>query len=776
MNEEIKSEKILVEKNNNILPLIAIKGTAIFPGMVLHFDLSHEKSLKALATALESNRQIFLVEQKFSNDNPDEFDFYEYGCLAEIKQSVHLENQSIRVLVEVKNRGKIRRLLDSEPYFVVAVDPILGKYAETKEAKILFKLIVQSFKDYLRLTNADSNLLEKSLETITDPELLVDLIAANLDLDTERSQDLLSESDVRIRLSKLYHFLIEETEFLEMEQTIDERVHNELDRNQREFVLREQIRVIQEELGESEETQIQQYYEKLNTLIVPDIVREKVDMEITRLRKMAPGSSEAGVIESYLDWVLDLPWNQSDELNIDIKEARKILDEDHYGLETVKERILEYLSVLHLTNSLESPIICLVGAPGVGKTSIAKSIARATGRKFTRLSLGGMRDEAEIRGHRRTYLGSIPGRIIYQIRMTKSNNPLFLLDEIDKVSYDFKGDPYSALLEVLDPEQNNTFTDNFIELPFDLSKVFFITTANSTSYIPEALLDRMEVIEVNGYIENEKVHIAQKFLIPELLEKHGLTNKTLRIHKSALIDIISFYTRESGVRNLKRTLAKICRIAAKKIVEEDQETVVVKRSNLEEFLGKKKYLVDKVTRKSEIGCVNGLAWTEDGGETLEIEVNSYPGEGKLKLTGQLGEVMQESAQAAFSYLKSQTKDLGIPEKYFDENDFHLHVPEGAIPKDGPSAGITMATALLSLALNKPVNKQIAMTGEITLRGKVLPIGGLREKSAAAYRAGIKTIYFPKENERDLDEIPQELKDDLNYVPVSHMSNIIKELF
>ncbi len=772
MNGLTQRKNVPLLKSRTDIPLIMLQGMSIFPGMVLHFDLKRNDSIEAVNESLTNyNRQIFLTELKIESLESNQREFYNFGCFAVIKQAISTDNENLRVLVEVKERGQISKLVNIEPYKSVIAKKIIPTHEKDQEALILKKLVTNSFNDYLKLTNIDPKSLNSSIEIVSSPEALVDMIASNLDLDTERAQVLLSEQDTRIRLSNLYHYLMEEIEFIKIEQSIDEKVHDELDKNQREYVLREQIRIIQEELGEGEEDRVNNYLEKLDHAKLPQVVVNKVNDELEKLKKMPPGSSESGIIETYLDLIFALPWNKQDTLNSNIKRARSILNREHYGLETVKERILEYLSVLKLTNSLKSPILCLVGPPGVGKTSIAKSIANATGRKYIRISLGGIRDEAEIRGHRRTYLGSIPGRIIYHLKMCGSRNPLFLLDEIDKIGQDLKGDPTSALLEVLDPEQNNSFTDNYLELPFDLSQILFITTANTINNIPEPLLDRMEVIEVNGYIEDEKYHIAKKYLIPELLKEHGLTSKQLTFSRPAIFDIITFYTRESGVRELKRLLAKICRIAAKEIVEDKKEKVSIARYNVETYLGNRKYDVEKISEEAEAGLVNGLAWTSAGGETLEIETNYYPGVGKLKLTGQLGDVMQESAQAAMSFIKSRAEKYNISPIFFNQYDIHVHVPEGAVPKDGPSAGITITTALLSAIINKPVRSNLAMTGEITLRGRVLPIGGLREKLAAASRAGITEVIYPEANKKDLEEIPDELFKNLTLYPVKNYDEV-----
>lgn len=770
-----KPEVILVEPGR--IPLVPLRGLPVFPGMVFHFDIGREKSIIAVEQAMEDDGILFLAEQKdFEVEDPKPEEIYEYGCYATVKQMLRMPENLMRVLVEIDARGKITSFEQTEPCFIVNAEPVMTHLDMTKENRALLKMLKSVFTEYIGRTHKLSEGIIPAVNEIEPPELLIDIIAANMDLETESAQELLAEQDVSKRLFMLYELITGELEYLRIEQSIDEKVKNELDRNQREFVLREQIRVIQDELGDDDDSVLNGYYRRLEEIDPSPEVRKKVEAEIARLKKVPMGSSESAIIETYLDWVLDLPWNTVDEVNVDVAQARLILNEDHYALDKVKERILEYLSVLKLSNSLKSPIICLVGPPGVGKTSIAKSIARALGRKYVRLSLGGMRDEAEIRGHRRTYLGAIPGRIIYHLKMAGTRNPLFLLDEIDKMSQDFKGDPGAALLEVLDPEQNNTFTDNYLELPFDLSDVLFLTTANSLSTIPEPLMDRMEIIEVNGYVESEKMEIAKRYLIPQCLETHGLKKEQVTISENALRDIITYYTRESGVRELKRKIAQVMRIAAREIVENNKKHITVNRGNLDKFLGMKRFLFDLADSDSHVGLVTGLAWTSVGGETLQIEVVTVPGKGKIQITGQLGDVMQESVKAAISYIRSQTKMLKINPDFYEKTDIHLHVPEGAVPKDGPSAGITIATALISALTGQPVPDDLAMTGEITLRGRVLPIGGLREKLAAASRAGIKTILIPEENRKDLEEVPDAILKSLKITPVAKMSDVAGLIF
>lgn len=771
LSEDIKDEQ-------KGLPMIPMRGMSVFPGMVVHFDIGRDKSIQALETAMTKDQIVFLTEQKdIKIEDPEPEDIYSVGCVAKVKQMLKMPDNLTRILVEVQERAKITEYIQYEPFFEVLYEPVQSIYYDTKENQALIRMIRSAFATYMTMTRKMATDLLASLDLVDNPDNLIDLICANLVLESKDAQRILQETDVEKRLMITYEVLVSELEMLRIEQNIDAKVKSELDKNQREYVLREQIKVIQEELGEGDVIdEIEDYRERLDALDVSDEVREKVTNEINRLNKIPAGSSEAGVIESYIEWVLDLPWNIMTEETLNVVEARKILDHDHYALEKVKERILEYISVLQLSKSLKSPILCLVGPPGVGKTSIAKSIARALNRPYVRMSLGGMRDEAEIRGHRRTYVGAIPGRIIYHLKQAEAMNPLFLLDEIDKLSQDFRGDPASALLEVLDPEQNSTFTDNYLELPFDLSHVMFLTTANSLSTIPRPLLDRMEIIEVNGYVETEKLEIAKRYLIPKQLEIHGLKASSCKISQKALQNIISYYTRESGVRELERQIARVCRVAAKEIVENGKQSVSVTQKNLDKFLGMERYSFDTMNNVKEVGLVNGLAWTSVGGETLQIEVVVVKGTGKIVITGQLGDVMQESAKAAISYIRSKISELGIAEDFYEKNDIHLHVPEGAVPKDGPSAGITMTTALISALTGKPVPQNLAMTGEITLRGRVLPIGGLREKLTAAHRAGIKEIILPKENQKDLEEVPDMVLDALNIHPVSKMEEVTKIVF
>lgn len=777
ITKEISDKKIKVE-GPVVLPLVPLRDLPIFPGMVFHFDIGRERSIDAIEQSMENFKgNVFLSLQKdYAVEDPGPDDIYDYGCFAQVKQMLRMPENLIRVLVEIDQRGKITQFTQTEPCFMVRCEPIKTSYEKNKRNDTLVDMVKNVFLDYLNRTHKMSDGIVPALNEIEPVDRLIDIIAANMDLETDKSQAILACEDVSQRLYLLYEAIVSEIEYLQIEEGIEAKVRSELDRNQREFVLREQIRAIQDELGEDEASTIDNYLKRLDEINPPEIVRKKVETEVAKLRKVPFGSSESAISETYLDWVLELPWNVKDEVNLDVARAREILNEEHYALDKVKERILEYMSVLQLSDSLKSPIICLVGPPGVGKTSIAKSIAHALGRKYVRISLGGLKDEAEIRGHRRTYLGAIPGRIIYHMKMAGTSNPLILLDEIDKMSVDFKGDPSAAMLEVLDPEQNNTFTDNYLELPFDLSDVLFITTANSLSTIPEPLLDRMEIIEVNGYVESEKLEIARRYLVPQGLEEHGLKEEQFTISDQALKDIIYYYTRESGVRELKRQIYQVMRIAAKRIVEGKKERVNVTRGNLENFLGMHKYSFDKAESKEYVGLVNGLAWTSVGGETLEIEVVTVPGKGKIEITGQLGDVMVESVKAAISFIRANAEKLGVNPDFYEKQDIHLHVPEGAVPKDGPSAGITITTALVSALTGKAVPNDLAMTGEITLRGRILPIGGLREKLAAATRAGMKRVLIPSENRKDLEEVPDVILKTLDIVPVSDLTEAMDLIF
>ncbi len=758
------------------LPLLPLRGLSIFPYMVLHFDVGREKSIRALEEAMINDQLIFLVTQKDAHtDLPTTEDFHSVGTISKIKQLLKLPGDTIRVLVEGISRAEIKEIVSDEAYFLVDVMEYQEIQGEADlELEALRRSVLGVFDEYIK---ANPKVAPETLMTVSDIEdasRFADVVASNLTVKIEEKQEILSLFDVKERLDKIYEILSRELEILEIERKINSRVRKQIDKSQKEYYLREQLKAIQRELGEKEGNgdDIDLYREKLSKLEVPDEVRDKVEKELDRLSKMSPGSPEVGVTRTYLDWIFDLPWNILTEDNLDIKNARKVLDEDHYGLKKVKERVLEYLAIRQLSQNMKGPILCLVGPPGVGKTSIAKSIARAMGRKFTRMSLGGVRDEAEIRGHRRTYIGAIPGRIIYSIKQAGSRNPLFLFDEIDKLASDFRGDPASALLEVLDSEQNKDFRDHYMELPFDLSKVMFLTTANSTDTIPAPLLDRMEIIQVSGYTEEEKLHIATDYLLPKQIKEHSLNKENVVVTEAAMRAVINGYTREAGVRSLEREIAKIIRKCATQIVENNKKTIRVTPGNLKKYLGISRFRYDIINKKNEIGVVTGLAWTAVGGDTLFIEVSLMPGSGKLELTGQLGDVMKESARAGLSYIRSRSDELGIDKDFSKNLDIHIHVPEGATPKDGPSAGITMTTALVSALTRKPVYRDLAMTGEVTLRGRVLPIGGLKEKVLAAKRAGIKTVIIPYENERDLEEIPETVRRNMKFILASDMDEVL----
>jgi len=762
------------------IPLIPLRGMSVFPYMVIHFDVGREKSINALEKAMIDDSLIFLCSQVDPKmDDPGIDDFYHVGTVSKIKQMLKLPGGSIRVLIEGISRGKITNIKQEEPYFEAEIEEFTYELEDIKIDKKIeaaMRLIVDDFEEYVTLSNRVSPELLLTVTEIEDPGRLVDMVASYVYLKPEDNQRILEAFDFYERLEMLHIILQEEIEILEIEEKINQRVKVQISKVQKEYYLREQMKAIQKELGERDELveEVDSYKEKINKIKMPKEVKEKALDEADRLLRLSSNSAETGVIRTYLDWIVELPWDVETKDKINIKSAREILNTEHYGLEDVKERILEFIAIRKLKKNMKGPILCLVGPPGVGKTSIAKSIAKSLNRKFVRMSLGGIRDEAEIRGHRRTYVGAMPGRIISLIKKSGSKNPVFLFDEIDKLSSDFRGDPASALLEVLDPEQNNTFTDNFLEAPFDLSKVMFITTANTTSSIPAPLLDRMEVIRISGYTEEVKFNIALEHLLPKQLKEHGLNNENLSISEPAVRDIINNYTREAGVRNLERNIANVCRKAAKKIVEDDVKVVRVNRGNLTNYLGIAKYRYDIADDKNKVGVATGLAWTAVGGETLSIEVNCMKGTGKLQLTGKLGDVMKESAMAGISYIRANSERLHIEDDFYKDMDIHIHVPEGAIPKDGPSAGITMATAVISALTNKAIDSSVAMTGEITLRGRVLPVGGIKEKVLAAHRAGIKKILIPIENKSDLEEIPDKVRKKVEFVLVDNMVQVLNE--
>ena len=758
------------------IPLLPLRGLLVYPSMVLHLDVGREKSVKALEKAMVEDSLILLCSQSEMNiEEPTKEDIYRVGTVSRVRQMLKLPNGTIRVLVEGVNRAEIMEFVNNDEFYEVAVREWHEKPLEDPEIDALMRSVLGQFEHYINLSKKVTPETLAAVSDIDEPGRLADVICSHLSLKIKDKQDILETLDVRQRLEKLLDFLNNEREVLELERKINQRVKKQMEKTQKEYYLREQMKAIQKELGEKEGRagEVEELRSQLEGKELPEKVREKVEKEIDRLEKMPASSAEGGVIRNYIDWLLGLPWGKLTEDDLDINRAEEILNEDHYGLEKPKERVLEYLAVQKLVKRLKGPILCLVGPPGVGKTSIARSIARSLGRQFIRLSLGGVRDEAEIRGHRRTYVGAMPGRIIQGMKTAGTMNPVVLLDEIDKMAMDFRGDPASALLEVLDPEQNNTFSDHFIELPFDLSKVMFITTANAAHNIPRPLLDRMEMLYIPGYTEIEKLKIAERYLLPKQKREHGLEEAQLQAGEETLLQVVREYTREAGVRILEQQVASLCRKAAKEIVKDPEKKVIMTGELLKEYLGPAKFRYGMAEEKDQVGAVTGLAWTEVGGDTLVIEVTVMPGTGKLTLTGKLGDVMKESAQAAFSYTRSRVNELNIPADFHEKNDIHIHIPEGAIPKDGPSAGITMATALISALTDVPVSRHVAMTGEITLRGRVLPIGGLKEKSLAAHRAGIRTVLMPKDNEKDLEEIPESIREAMTFIPVGHMDEVLK---
>jgi ATP-dependent Lon protease len=759
------------------LPLLPLRGLTVFPYMILHFDVGRMKSIKALEEAMINNQLIFLVTQRDAkNDSPSTEDVYRIGTISKVKQLLKLPGDTIRVLVEGISRAEISEFTQTEPFFMAeVVEKIFVDDEESKlEVEALKRRVVSTFEEYSKFNNKISPETVLSVMSIDDADQLSDIIVSNLALKVEQKQEILNEFQPKVRLEKLLEIIVKEIDIMQIEKDINIKVRKQMDKMQKEYYLREQLKAIQNELGDKEGItgEVEEYKRKLKEGNFNEEIEQKVLKELDRLLKMPSGSAEGSVIRTYLDWIFDLPWNKKTEEIIDLKRAEAILDEDHYGLEKVKERIIEYLAIRKLKSNLKGPILCLVGPPGVGKTSIAKSIARSLNRNYVRMSLGGVRDEAEIRGHRRTYVGAMPGRIITALKQAGSCNPLILLDEIDKMSNDFRGDPASAMLEVLDGEQNFAFRDHYMELPFDLSDVMFLTTANSLDTIPRPLLDRMEVITLTSYTEEEKVNIATRYLFPKQIEAHGLKKESIKVDEQAVRDIINCYTREAGVRNLERQIATVCRKVAKKLVSSKQHSVKITASNLEKYLGTKKFRYDKANEKDEVGIATGLAWTPVGGDTLTIEVNLMEGSGKLELTGQLGDVMKESARAAMSFIRSKAEQYMIEKDFYSKYDIHIHVPEGAIPKDGPSAGITLATAMVSALTGLPVKKNVAMTGEITLRGRVLPIGGLKEKVLAAHRAGIDTIIIPLDNKKDLEDIPEAVRKKIKFVIAEGMDTVL----
>lgn len=761
------------------MPAVALRGLTILPGMIAHFDISRERSLRAVEEAMEQDQKIYLVTQRnVDSEDPTQEDLYQMGIVADIKQVVRLQNDVVRILVDGISRAALLGFTGNEKYLEAEIcycDSNADSLPEDlREAMLLG--VREAFHRYAAVIGKISKELIRQIDQYEDLEKLIDYVTNNLPVSYELKQQVLEAEDINDRYQVIVSLLLSQVEVISIKNELQKKVKVRVDKHQKEYVLREQLGVIREELGENADSEADEYEKKLSELDAPDYVKEKTKKEIKRFRNMSSSSSESTVERGYIETVLELPWNRMSVDNKDLDHAAQVLDDDHYGLKDVKERILEFLAVRNLTSKGESPIICLVGPPGTGKTSIARSIASALEKKYVRISLGGVRDEAEIRGHRKTYIGAMPGRIVNGLRQAGVSNPLMLLDEIDKVSSDYKGDTSAALLEVLDSEQNCRFRDHYIEMPVDLSEVLFIATANEVSGIPKPLLDRMELIEVSSYTENEKFHIAKEHLVEKQKSKNGIKKEQLTITDSALKDIIRLYTREAGVRSLERTIGKLCRKAAREIFKDSEAAVKVTKTNLKTYLGNPKYSPEKKNDHAEVGIVRGLAWTSVGGVTLEVEVNVLPGKGELVLTGKLGDVMKESAQAALSYVRSISEGYGIDAEFYTKHDIHIHIPEGAVPKDGPSAGITMATAMLSAITDRPVRADVAMTGEITLRGRVLPIGGLKEKLLAAKVIGIKTVCIPKDNEKDLEEISKEITDGMEIVPVEKFSQVEKIAF
>ncbi|GAB6470467.1 MULTISPECIES: endopeptidase La [Bacillus] len=762
--------------NERIVPLLPLRGVLVYPTMVLHLDVGRDKSIQALEQAAMDENIIFLAMQKEMNiDHPKEDDIYSVGTVAKVKQMLKLPNGTLRVLVEGLHRAEVVEFIEEENVVQVSIKTVTEEVEADLEEKALMRTLLEHFEQYIKVSKKVSNETFATVADVEEPGRLADLIASHLPIKTKQKQEILEIISVKERLHTLISIIQDEQELLSLEKKIGQKVKRSMERTQKEYFLREQMKAIQTELGDKEGKggEVEELREKIEQSGMPEETMKAALKELDRYEKLPASSAESGVIRNYMDWLLALPWTDATEDMIDLAHSEEILNKDHYGLEKVKERVLEYLAVQKLTNSLKGPILCLVGPPGVGKTSLARSIATSLNRNFVRVSLGGVRDESEIRGHRRTYVGAMPGRIIQGMKKAKSVNPVFLLDEIDKMSNDFRGDPSAALLEVLDPEQNHNFSDHYIEEPYDLSKVMFVATANTLSSIPGPLLDRMEIISIAGYTELEKVHIAREHLLPKQLQEHGLRKGNLQVRDEALLEIIRYYTREAGVRTLERQIAKVCRKAAKIIVTAERKRIVVTEKNVVDLLGKHIFRYGQAEKTDQVGMATGLAYTAAGGDTLAIEVSVAPGKGKLILTGKLGDVMKESAQAAFSYIRSRAEELQIDPDFHEKNDIHIHVPEGAVPKDGPSAGITMATALISALTGIPVSKEVGMTGEITLRGRVLPIGGLKEKTLSAHRAGLTKIILPAENEKDLDDIPESVKENLTFVLASHLDEVLE---
>ncbi|SUV12859.1 ATP-dependent protease LonA [Priestia megaterium] len=766
----------MAEKEKLTMPLLPLRGLIVYPTMVLHLDVGRDKSVQALEKAMMDDHLVCLVSQKdMGIDEPTKEDLYRTGTLAKIKQMLKLPNGTMRVLVEGLNRVTVTEFEDSEEYFVVHVEKQNEEHQVDVEDKALMRTLLDYFEQYIKLSKKVSVETLSTVSDIEEPGRLADIVASHLPIKIQLKQEILETTDVKERLNTIISHIQDEQEVLQLEKKIGQRVKKSMERTQKEYYLREQMKAIQKELGDKEGKtgEVATLREKIEASGMTDHVKQVAFKELDRYEKIPATSAESSVIRNYIEWLIALPWTNETEDTLNIHNAEQVLNDEHYGLEKVKERVLEYLAVQQLTKFLKGPILCLAGPPGVGKTSLARSIATSLDRHFVRVSLGGVRDESEIRGHRRTYVGAMPGRIIQGMKKAGTINPVFLLDEIDKMSNDFRGDPSSALLEVLDPEQNHNFSDHYIEETYDLSKVMFVATANNLATIPGPLRDRMEIIQIAGYTELEKLEIAKRHLLLRQLENHGLQKGNLQIRDDALTAIIRLYTREAGVRNLEREIASICRKAARIVVSGEKKRVVVTAKTLEEFLGKPRFRYGQAETEDQVGVATGLAYTTVGGDTLAIEVSLSPGKGRLVLTGKLGDVMKESAQAAFSYVRSNAEKLGIDEKFYEKHDIHIHVPEGAVPKDGPSAGITIATALVSALTGKPVRREVGMTGEITLRGRVLPIGGLKEKSLSAHRAGLTKILIPHDNERDIEDIPDSVQEELDIVLVSHVDQVLE---
>ncbi|OAH56159.1 MULTISPECIES: endopeptidase La [Bacillaceae] len=757
------------------VPLLPLRGMHVYPTMVLHLDVGRDRSIEALEAAMMNDQLVFLSAQKDPElDDPSGDDVYEVGTLTKVKQMLKLPNGTIRVLVEGLNRAKLISIVDQTSFYEAVVEVHEEENEKDAETEALMRMLLKQFEQYVKLSKKGSSDTLSSVSDIEEPGRLADIATSHISLKVKEKQEILATFSVKARLEHLISLLQNEREVLNLEKKIGQRVKTSMEKTQKEYYLREQMKAIQQELGDKEGkmSEVEELTVRILAATMPEHVEKAAMKELERYEKIPQSAAESAVIRNYLEWLIVLPWSNVTEDDLDVIKAEGILNRDHYGLEKVKERVLEFLAVRQLTQSLRGPILCLGGPPGVGKTSLVRSIAESLGRNFVRISLGGVRDESEIRGHRRTYVGAMPGRIIQGMKKAGTVNPVFLLDEIDKMSNDFRGDPSSALLEVLDPEQNANFSDHYIEETYDLSNVMFIATANDLSAIPGPLRDRMEIISIAGYTEVEKVHIAKDHLFPKQVKENGLTGNQIRLKEEAIFDVVRYYTREAGVRSLERQLAAICRKAAKKIVSNEKKRITVTDKNLQDYLGKRIFRYGQADTEDQVGVANGLAYTTVGGDTLQIEVSLSPGKGKLILTGKLGDVMKESAQTAFSYVRSKATELGIEANFHEHHDIHIHVPEGAVPKDGPSAGITMAIALISALTGRPVRRDVGMTGEITLRGRVLPIGGVKEKSLGAHRAGLKTIILPKDNEKDIDDVPKSIREGLTFLTVSTMDEVL----